>query len=165
MTKLKRTYNRPKNIRVTVACLPDAEKDVRQMFFDCLNDYSTRFKVPITDKKFVVHICLIEYEESSNEQGLTIYNDADRRILVQLRDPLLNDWGPNHFVMDKFVNILAHEIVHACQYLCNRKIPKFNKLNYDKKDLREQYFFDPSEMEARMLEAPYTSFYGSILNE
>jgi len=62
MTKSKKTYDRPKNIRVTVACLPDAEKDVRQMFFDCLNDYSKRFKIPITDKKFVVHICLIEYE-------------------------------------------------------------------------------------------------------
>jgi hypothetical protein len=163
MQKKKKNYDRPKNIRVTVACLPDSENEVRQLFFDCLNDYSKRFKVPITDKKFVVHICLIEYEESNIEQGLTIYNEADKRILIQLRDPLLNDWGTSHYVMDKFINILCHEIVHACQYLCNRKIPKFNKLDYDKKDLREQYFFDPSEMEARMLEAPYTCFYGDKL--
>lgn len=163
MAKKKKSYDRPKNIRVTVACLPNAENEVRQVFFDCLNDYSKRFKVPITDKKFVVHICLIEYSESDIEQGLTIYNDADNRILIQLRDPLLNDWGTSHYVMDKFINILCHEIVHACQYLCNRKIPKFNRLDYDKKDLREQYFFDPSEMEARMLEAPYTCFYGDIL--
>jgi hypothetical protein len=163
MTKKKKDYNRPKNIRVTVACLPKAENEVRQVFFDCLNDYSKRFKVPITDKKFVVHICLVEYSEGNVEQGLTIYNDVDNRILIQLRDPLLNDWGTSYYVMDKFINILCHEIVHACQYLCNRKIPKFNRLDYDKKDLREQYFFDPSEMEARMLEAPYTCFYGDIL--
>jgi hypothetical protein len=163
MTKKKKDYDRPKNIRVTVACVPPAENEIRKLFFDCLNDYSKRFKVPITDKKFVVHICLVEYNESQGEQGLTIYNDVDRRILIQLRDPLLNDWGTSHYVMDKFINILCPEIVHACQYLCNRKIPKFNKLDYDKKDLREQYFFDPSEMEARMLEAPYTAFYGENL--
>jgi hypothetical protein len=163
MAKKTKSYNRPKNIRVTVACVPPAENEIRELFFDCLNDYSKRFKVPITDKKFVIHICLVEYGENQGEQGLTIYNDVDSRILIQLRDPLLNDWGTSHYVMDKFINILCHEIVHACQYLCNRKIPKFNKLDYDKKDLREQYFFDPSEMEARMLEAPYTAFYGEKL--
>jgi len=163
MKNQKRDYKKPKNIRVTVACVPNAEKQIKDLFFDCLNDYSKRFKVPITDKKVVVHICLVEYGENQNEQGLTIYNDVDNRILIQLRDPLLNDWGTSHYVMDKFINILCHEIVHACQYLCNRKIPKFHKLEYDKKDLSEKYFFDPSEMEARMLEAPYTSFYGGEL--
>lgn len=155
---------RPKNITVQVACLPDEGKVIEQLFFDCLADYSKRFNAPISKEKFEVFICLIEYEESTSSQGLTSHEMPDgKRILIQLRDPLLNDWELNQYTMDKFINILCHEVVHACQHICNRKGITVRSLQVNKNDEREKYFFDPIEMEARLLEAPYSSFYGSLL--
>jgi len=154
----------PKNVKVQVACLPDEGKVIEKLFFDCLLDYSARFNAPISKENFEVFICLIEYPEGSSTQGLTSHEMPDgTRILIQLRDPILNDWELNMYTMDKFINILCHEIVHACQRICKRKGITVRNLNINKKDEREVYFFDPAEMEARLLEAPYSSLYGSNL--
>lgn len=156
----------PSNIKVHVTCIPNEAKAIKKLFFDCLLDYSERFNAPIGKGKFDVFICLIEYPETDGSQGVTHYYEepnGDTRILIQLRDPILNDWELNLYTVDKFVNILCHEIVHACQDICNRKGISVRNLNFNKKDERESYFFDPAEMEARLLEAPYSSMYGSEL--
>jgi hypothetical protein len=58
---------------------------------------------------------------------------------------------------------MCHEFVHACQNLTGRKGFKVKGLTYDKTSEREVYYFDPEEMEARMLEGPYSELYAQDL--
>jgi hypothetical protein len=152
-----------KNIKVNVACLPNSEADIKKLFFQILNDYSTRFNVPVTDKPVKVHICLVEYAEGMTSAGLTTYSESDGKILIQMRDPFLNDWEDNQYMLAKFADIVCHEFVHAAQNLTGRCGFKVKGLTYDKESEQERYFFDPEEMEARMLEAPYAALYAQHL--
>lgn len=147
------------NIKVTVACLPNAEKDIKKLFFDILEDYSTRFNVPVTQEKVKVHICLVEYPEDLTNAGLTTYAESEGKILIQMRDPWMNDWEDNPYMLQKFCDVLCHEFVHACQNLTGRLGFKVKGLTYDKDNPQEAYWFDPEEMEARMLELPYSVLY------
>ena len=150
----------PKNISVSVACLPPAEREVKELFTNCLIDYSKRFNLPITDKKIHIGICAVEYDAEASNQGITSFSQDNQRILIQVRDPFLSNWEPNKYMIDHFVSILCHEIVHACQFLCGRKDFKIKGLTYDNKDTFEAYCFEPMEMEARMLEYFYAENYG-----
>ena len=150
----------PKNIKVNVACIPPAEKEIKQLFSDVLSDYSTRFNVPVTGNKVQIHICLVEYEEKTETQGLTTMSDDLNRVLIQVRDPFLNNWEGNRYMSDHFLAILCHEFVHAAQFLCKRNGFTVKGLAYDKKDEFESYCFEPMEMEARMLEYFYAEKYG-----
>jgi hypothetical protein len=135
------------------------------MFFNILEDYSIRYAAPITTKPFKVSICLVEYDEETNSEGLTVHCDGEDKLLIQLRDPFMNDWEPNPYMLSRFVGILCHEIVHACQHLTGRKGFKIPKLKFDKNIPEEAYFFDSMEVEARVLESPYAQLYGTILYE
>ncbi len=155
-----------KNIKVHVACVPDFEKQIKQVFLDCLVDYSKRFNAPITTDKVNVHICFIEYPDPYTTEsddglshGLTIYQTDPKKVLIQVRDPFLNDWEDNFYVVQQFLCIMCHEFVHACQHLTGRSDPKGYKIKFDKADSRERYMFDPAEIEARLLEVPYFSMY------
>jgi hypothetical protein len=155
--------NKYKNIKVTVSTIHNCQKDIKKIFFNILEDYTKRFNVEVTDKQIHIYICLVEYAEETTSQGLTIYNEEDNRILIQTRDPYLSNWEDNTYTLAKFADILCHEFVHACQSLTGRKGFKVKGLVYDKDDEREKYFFDPEEMEARLLEAPYTMLYAQEL--
>jgi len=158
---------RPKNLRVTVNSLSKIEKMTEKLFFDILEDYCTRFKVLPTRKKIDVMICFIEYAADSITSGMVIYEmDKDsRKIIVQIRDPLLNGWELNNFALTKFINIICHEFVHVCQRLTGRNGSPIRGLAYDRKDDQEAYLFAPCEVEARALEAPYTALYGKPFYE
>jgi hypothetical protein len=159
--------NKYSNIKVQVSCIPNLEKEVRQTFFDCLTDYSERFKAPVTKEKVNVHICFIEYPdpyeynmEAGTSHGLTIWHeDNSNKLLIQVRDPFLNNWENNYYVIQGFLTIMCHEFVHACQHLTSRDDIKYPKIPHDKTSDREKYFFDPTEIEARMLEVPYMCMY------
>jgi len=151
------------NIKVNVACLPNAEREIKKLFYQILHDYSTRFKVPVTKNKIKVHICLVEYSEGMTSAGLTTYSESENKILIQMRDPFLNEWEDNQYMMAKFSDIVCHEFVHAAQNLTGRCGFKVKGLTYDKDSEQETYFFDPEEMEARMLEAPYSFLYAQHL--
>lgn len=155
--------NKYKHIKVTVVCLPDSKKEIKKLFFDILDDYSKRFNAPVTDKKVTVDIALVEYPEDTESQGLTMFNEEESKMMIQLRDPFLNNWEDNPYTLAKFCDILCHEFVHAAQSLTNRKGIKVKGLVFDKNDPKESYFFDPEEMEARMLELPYTTLYAQKL--
>jgi len=71
----------------------------------------------------------------------------------------MNEWQDNLYMLQKFCDIICHEFVHACQNLTNRCGFKVKGLTYDKDNPQEQYWFDPEEMEARMLELPYSVLY------
>jgi hypothetical protein len=147
------------NIKVTVVCLPNVEKEIKNLFFEILEDYSTRFNVEVTDRPIKVHICLVEYDDEANTAGLTTYVESEGKILIQMRDPWLSDWDDSPYMLQKFCDILCHELVHACQNLTGRTGFKVKGLKYNKDDEREVYWFDPEEMEARMLELPYSVLY------
>jgi hypothetical protein len=155
------------NIKVTVSGLHKVDKQIKAMFFNILKDYCARFNVHPTSKTIKVMISFIHYPENSKESGLVIYeNEEDsNRILVQIRDPMINDWELNPFAMNKFINIICHEFVHVCQRLTNRKGSRIPGLKYNKLDDLEGYMFSPDEVEARALEAPYTAMYGAALYE
>jgi len=155
--------NKYKNLKVHVSCLPASEKDIKKLFFQILEDYVTRFSLTVTDKPTVINICLVEYNEHDSNQGVTMYSEPDGRMLIQVRDPFLNDWEDNPYMMAKFSDIICHEFVHAAQYLTDRMGIKIKGLKYDKKDSQESYFFDPTEMEARLFEAPYSTLYAQHL--
>lgn len=155
--------NKYKNIKVTVVCLPDAKRDIKKLFFNILDDYSTRFNVPVTDKKITVDIALVEYPEETESQGLTMFSEEECKMMIQVRDPFLNSWEDNPYTMCKFYDILCHEFVHAAQSLTGRKGFKVKGLVFNKDSPEESYFFDPEEMEARMLELPYTTLYAQKL--
>jgi len=153
------------NIKIKVATLHDCEKEVKKLFLNILADYCGRFNVGVPDKPVELIVCIIEYDKEAPTSGLTCYShdDEENKILIQVRDPFLSGWEGNGYTMDKFISVLCHEMVHACQKITGREGIKIPKLKYDKEDETEVYFFDPGEMEARLLEAPYTSLYGSTL--
>ena len=148
-------------IELEVACLPDSENSIANLFWNCLEDYIVRFNTPIIMHPIKIQICAVEYSlEGNGDMGLTMFNDDDGRILVQVRDPFLNECEYTEYAMSLFINIICHEIVHVCQHLTGRTGFKIPKMNIGE-DIREEYFFDPEEIEARVLEAPYTAYYGS----
>ncbi len=156
-------------IKVQVSCLPDCESTVKKIFFEGLEDYCKRFSVLPLDEVFKVHICFVEYPDPADhnfeigtEQGLTVFDSLNNKILIQTRDPLLNDWEDNYYTMFQFICVMMHEFVHAYQHITNRSGTKI-KISFDKKDEKESYFFDPAEIEARMLELPYFNMYGCKL--
>ena len=153
-----------KNIRVQVACLPVCDRDIRKVFYEILDDYCKRFNVEATKEKTLVQICFIEYEDPDGDTyGLHIFSEDNKRILIQIRDPLLHGWESNNYTMVKMVEVMCHEFVHACQALTGRNGFKIPKAIYDKGNEREKYFFDPSEVEARVFEAFYATQYSNVL--
>jgi len=151
------------SIKVKVCTLHDCEKEVKKLFFNIVADYCERFSVSLLHEDFKVDICIVEYSPEANSSGLTCYaqeGDDQNKILIQVRDPFLSGWEGNDYTMDKFINVLCHEMVHACQRMTGRKGIKVKGLIHDKTSESESYFFDPSEIEARLLEAPYTALYG-----
>jgi len=161
------TKNKFSNIKVQVACVPDFEKQVKKVFFSCLEDYIDRFDAKLTTEKVTIQICFIEYPDpydsdmmSGTSHGLTVWStEHDKKIFIQVRDPYLNNWEDNCYVLQQYLAIMCHEFVHACQHLTGRDSIKLPKVKHDKDDERESYFFDPTEIEARMLEVPYFCMY------
>jgi hypothetical protein len=157
------TMNKYPNIRVNVVCLPKQKKEIKKLFFDILADYSNRFSVNVTDKKIEVDIALVEYPDNSESHGLTMFAEDENKLMIQVRDPFLSGWEDNPYTLYKFYDIVCHEFVHAAQSLTGRKGIKVKGLKVNKADEAELYLFDPEEMEARMLELPYTTLYAKDL--
>jgi len=155
--------NKYKNLKITVVCLPDSKREIKKLFLNIVDDYCKRFNVQVTDKVVHIDIALVEYPEESSSQGVTAYSEEESRIFIQVRDPFLNDWEDNPYTMLKFCDILCHEFVHAAQSLTGRAGFKVKGLKFDKLNETEAYLFDPEEMEARMLELPYTTLYAKDL--
>lgn len=154
------TLKNKSSISLSVSCLPNCEKEVKKLFWAILDDYCNRFNTKLGKEKVRVQICLVEYEHDGGSAGVTSYSESEGRILIQLRDPFLSDWEPNMYMMDRFICILCHEIIHACQYLTGRKGFRIPKAKWDRANDKERYFFDPVEVEARALEGLYASLYG-----
>jgi len=149
--------------KIQVSCLPACERGVKKLVFDILADYCERFSVLCLEGKFLINICFIEYGETSDKSGCTYFVEEQNKIHIQLRDPMLNDWESNPYTMNTFMNVLCHEIVHACQHLTGRNGFKIPQLTYDSEDEGEEYFFDPAEIEARVLADFYRDKFANKL--
>lgn len=157
----------PSNITVSTAFLAPIDAMVKDLFIGIFFDYLNRFKVKCTKEKTHIAICGIEggTERDARQLGITIATDD--RLLIQVRDPSLEDTDEelNHmYVTVKFIEVLCHELVHAMQHLTSRSPQSIGlSMRYDKRSDEEAYFFDPFEMEARVLESFYASTFGGEL--
>ena len=155
------------NIKVDVVITtPNTDEKIKLGFYNALKDYCERFGVKPLDKKFRVSICLIEYPDPYDydfqngvANGLTIFEPESNRIIIQTRDPQLNEWEDNFYVVQQTLETLFHEFVHAFQHITDRKGLNI-KVKHDKTSDRESFLFDPAEMEARLLELPYSVLFG-----
>jgi len=129
------------------------------MFVGIFHDYLKRFKVKPTTNKTHIAICgTREYNEA-----LGVATEAEGRIHVEVCDPSLEYDGDHLFVYIKFAETLAHEMVHVMQALTSHQSEGFDVVRHDKRNAKEEYFFSPAEVEARVLEAFYADTYGSEL--
>ena len=110
-----------------------------------------------------MNICFIEYDEMSPQAGATFWAEDQRKIHIQLRDPYLNEWEDNPYTKGVFMATLCHEIVHACQHLTGRNGFKVPHMEEDPECSRDEYYFDPMEVEARVLADYYSEKYTSDL--
>lgn len=148
------------NIKFEVSCLYDCKKEFKDIFFEVLDDYTQRFNAPVIKEKVLIQLCFVEYPLNENYSlGLCMFNEEDNIVLIQIKDPFLNECVFNTYTMNLLGSVLCHEYVHVCQYLTGRKGIKRPKMVIKPDDDRENYFFDTEELEARMLEAPYSSYY------
>jgi hypothetical protein len=157
---LKKKY---KQIKVKVCCVPDCEQEIEDIFYAILDDYCDRFNVKPDGNKWQVNIFFAEQEGESLFRGVHIIEAGSNKINLQIRDPLLSEWEDNFFTVLMMVETMCHEMVHACQTITGRKGIKLTKTKVNKKDDEEKYFFDPFEVEARVLEGFYTSRFCSVL--
>lgn len=154
---------RPWNIRVKVSCMSDTERLIKDLFFNILSDYTSRFNVSVTDKRTDVTITMVHHAPQDDSAGVTFITDDQIKIMILVRDPLLNEWEPNTYTVSKFVTVICHEIIHACQAITGRKGFRIPRAKVNKKDEQEVYFFDPEEVEARALAEFYTYKYGKTM--
>jgi len=144
-------------ITLTVTTLHPFQKAVKKLFLSVLKDYCLRFDVKVKEAKWDIWIAFVAYDPSVHEQGMTIYGE-NNRILIQVRDPFLEDHEPQLYTNLQFLQIICHEFVHACQHMTGRK---GIKVKYKVVDplVNDAYFFDPMEIEARVLEQFYCSLF------
>lgn len=154
--------NNKYDITVKVNSLLPIGKRIKKLFYCILNDYVKRFDCKDVLTGYTLEVSLVHYPEQSLEQGLAILpTEKDtKRIGVQLRDPILNEWEMNPIVAANYVGCMCHEFVHVCQFLTKRRGFKIPKAKYDKESETEAYGFDSIEVEARVFEGIYVSLYG-----
>jgi len=160
----KKMSKLPANIRVTTAFLSDIDVAVKELFVHILCDYVHRLNLKLTKKKVNIGFCGIEMSKDKETMtGLTIC--TEERILVQVGDPYIDaDFTDHYYIATMFVVTLCHEMVHVCQHLTredNTKKPI--TLPHDSQIDQEKYFFDPEEVEARILESFYAHRFAHSL--
>ncbi len=148
--------------QVECAFLLNISHIVEEMLYNIVADYCRRFNVSITDEYDRIVFC--GYDSFIHgDKGQTTMG-ANGTIHVQILDPWLLELEANPLVCQMFATIMAHEMVHVAQALTGREGLKL-RIPYDKNDANEEYFFDPAEMEAYLLENLYMSKYGTHLKE
>ena len=148
---------------VNVSAMEDIEFEVEEIFFAILEDYCKRFKVKPINKEIKVHICMVEYPDNTEAQGTTHYDTSQHKILVQMRNPFLSGWEANPFTIRMMLQIMCHEFVHCCQFITGREGLEIKDITKYAKTDRDSYFFDPAEMEARLLESFYAYQFTPLL--
>ena len=150
----------PKNIKLSLSFLHNTDRLIRTLFTNILWDYCERFDTEPTEEKVVVVVAGI----SDTDGGfIGVTYEGNNRYAVHVYDPCLDQEeetiSSHRLVVWSFVTALCHEFVHVAQLLTGRK-PEPNSFVKDNEDPEEQYFFDPFEVEARILEGFYATKFG-----
>ena len=140
-------------------------KEVYEMFFEVLADYCVRFNVTVkpVPRDIIIHGVWMSNEEAMSSEGVTVYNEDDPAslIYVQATDFTIdNTIEIPEALMKRFVETICHEFVHVSQELTGRKGFR-HRIKHNKKNEDEKYYFNPYEVEARILECFYQSAYGN----
>jgi len=154
----KRNDQLPKNITFSFVGAAEIDLEVYDLFNLMLKDYCKRFNVKVSKEPWHVGVAFVNLN-GYEEPGCTMLVE-NNTILVQVKDPFLDDQLPGNypFTNAKYIEIICHEFVHVCQTLTGRKGLDLT-VKHNKKDKLEKYYFDPEEMEARLLE----SFYANLI--
>jgi len=147
---------------ISCAFVLDIDILVTELMHNILEDYCRRFRTNITGEHDRIVFCGFDGHNGS-WKGMTTMAD-NGTIHVQIQDPWLMNYDSNPFTVQFAVTVLVHEMVHVCQFLTNNKGFKA-KIPFDKMDDDEAYYFDPTEMQAYMLENLYMTKYGKALLE
>lgn len=149
--KTKAPYIVPK-FQVRTNCIIKLGDTPTKIFNKILNDYCTRFKVQVVPErqKARILLCLVAQEQGTH--GLCISDEdlSTPDIMVQVQCPIVGGFNEEYSFL-YFSEILVHEMVHACQILTGREgfaIPEMD-------GSQAGYFFEPCEIEARVLQAFY----------
>jgi len=136
---------------------------MKRLFKNILNDYCKRFNVQVTSDPILAIFSGVGEMSDRGFSGVTF--EGNRRYLVSVYDPSLDqesDPSEHRYVSWSFVTSLCHEMVHILQSITKR-FPKIDGFEPTSEDPEENYFFDPFEIEARILEGYYADMFGQEL--
>lgn len=150
----------PPEYKIQVNCIVDVEQEVNELFNGILKDYCKRFSVKVKKERLNAKILLSIIQGGSDPgdmDGLCAFekNNKVNTIAVQVRCMVIENIEPSDYACNQWIEILAHEFTHVCQCLTGRSMDeiKYNKLGIKGED----YYFDPDEVEARILQGFYAN--------
>lgn len=151
------------NIKITVATHLKCAAAIKKLFHKILVDYTLRFKVKVQPGNWQINVVTTGYEPEDGSEG--VMTSQDNVIIIQLNDPYMTEVPHNKSLSYAFVVAMCHEFVHACQQMTGRtglKLESWKMNDPDDKDI-EDYFFDPEEIEARILDEMYARYCPDII--
>jgi hypothetical protein len=135
------------------------EKDIRELLWRIVLDYCKRFKVKVKKGPWEISVVIADYRGEDNNTGMTSIQDT--KIIVQVNDPYFcKEDQPNNDILNwHFLTVLCHEFVHVAQELTSRMgIRARVMMQEEDADSQYQYYFDPQEIEARILDEYYLRY-------
>ena len=112
---------------VQVNAIVDIDDEINTWFNAGLADYCQRFKVQVMPERLESKIKLSLIYAPAGDNGLCAYEprpqcaDVRPNIMIQARCIALSDEGYSSYSVTMFLEVLAHEFVHAYQALTGRK--------------------------------------------
>lgn len=157
-------------VRVRVTTTFGKEKDFKELFRRIVLDYCKRFKVKVTRKPWDVSIVIADYQGEDGSTGITSVLPDENKIIVQIQEPYYGNVKiPNNEILNHtFMVVLCHEFVHCCQALTGRqgiRARVFMDEDLDDELNYASYYFDPEEIEARILDVYYVRLVPDSLRE
>lgn len=150
------------NVRIRVTTTCGKEKDYKELFRRITLDYCKRFKVKVQKGPWDISIIIADYQGDDGATGVTTYLIEDKKIIIQVKEPydLAMEFPNNEILNHTFLVVLCHEFTHACQALTDRLGIRAKVLmeNDEDKDNYADYYFDPEEIEARIMDEYYIRY-------
>lgn len=148
-------------VRVRVTTTFGKERDYKELFRRIVLDYCKRFKVKVTKGPWDVTIVIADYQGKDDATGQTTVLSDENKIIVQIREPYQDAATPNNDTLNHtFLTLVCHEFVHCCQALTGRQGIRARVLLEGDEDTDNfaSYFFDPEEIEARIMDEYYVRY-------
>jgi hypothetical protein len=155
--------------RVRVTTTFGKEKDYKELFRRIVLDYCKRFKVKVTKGAWDISIVIADYQGEDGSTGMTSILPDENKIVVQIQAPYFGTDIPSNPILNHtFMVVLCHEFVHCCQAMTGRegiRARVFMDEDLDDELNYAAYYFDPEEIEARILDEYYVRFVPNGLRE